>query len=69
MTKALEGLTGIAALEAEMRDRLAAKDAVIAGERDARERCERALRSKDEAMSVLFKRMADAGVDYSDFLP
>lgn len=39
------------------------------GERAAREKTERALRSKDEAMDVLFKRLHSAGVDCSDLIP
>lgn len=39
------------------------------GERQARENCERALRGKDEAMGILFKRLQLAGVDVSDLLP
>lgn len=38
-------------------------------ERDARERADRALREKDRAMSVMFKRLDKAGVDYSDLIP
>lgn len=38
-------------------------------EREAREKADAALRSKDRAMDVLFKRLSKAGVDYSDLLP
>lgn len=38
-------------------------------EREARWKVEKALVAKDEAMGVLFKRLADAGVDCSDLLP
>jgi hypothetical protein len=36
------------------------------GEREAREKCEAALRAKDAAMQVLFDRLSRAGVDCSD---
>lgn len=39
------------------------------GEREAREKSDAALRSKDNAMSVLLKRLDRAGVDYSDLIP
>ncbi len=38
------------------------------GEREARERCSDALREKDAAMGVLFKRLSHAGVDCSDLI-
>ncbi len=37
-------------------------------ERDARWKCEAALIEKDKAMSVLFDRLRDAGVDFSDLI-
>lgn len=37
-------------------------------ERDAREKMDDALRRKDAAMSVMFKRLDKAGVDYSDLI-
>ncbi|WIY54115.1 hypothetical protein O9Z70_06235 [Devosia sp. YIM 151766] len=40
-----------------------------ASERDEVAKLSRALRQKDEAMGVLFQRMRDAGVDYSDLIP
>ena len=42
--------------------------AVIEGEREARQKCEAALRSKDAAMGVLFDRLTRAGVDCSDLI-
>jgi len=39
-----------------------------ASERDAREKMDDALRRKDRAMSVMFKRLDKAGVDYSDLI-
>jgi hypothetical protein len=54
------------------RDRLIAnRDRLIAelnNEREAREKCQAALRSKDAAMGVLFDRLTKAGVDCSDFI-
>lgn len=38
-------------------------------ERDARHKADEALRQKDRAMSVMFKRLDKAGVDYSDLIP
>jgi hypothetical protein len=38
-------------------------------EREAREKLDSALRQKDIAMSVLFKRLDMARVDYSDLIP
>lgn len=38
-------------------------------ERDARHKADDALRQKDRAMSVMFKRLDTAGVDYSDLIP
>lgn len=38
----------------------------LEGEREGRAKLERALRQKDEAMGVLFDRLAKAGVDCSD---
>lgn len=38
-------------------------------ERDARQKADDALRQKDRAMSVMFKRLDKAGVDYSDLIP
>lgn len=38
-------------------------------ERDARHKADDALRQKDRAMSVMFKRLDKAGVDYSDLIP
>ena len=37
-------------------------------ERDAREKCDAALRQKDRAMSVMFKRLDKANIDYSDLI-
>lgn len=39
------------------------------GEREAREHTSAALRGKDEAMGVLFKRLQSAGVDCDDLMP
>lgn len=73
MSKRVMGLTGIAALEAEMRDRLADKQRVIErlsaeieGERDAYIKCAAALAAKDKAMGVLVARLQAAGADCSD---
>ena len=38
------------------------------GERDAREKSDRALRGKDEAMGELFRRLQAAGLDVSDLV-
>ena len=38
------------------------------GEREARHKCEAALRLKDDAMGVLFERLGRAGVDCSDLI-
>lgn len=38
----------------------------VLGERDARDKAMAALRSKDEAMGVLFDRLRRAGVDCTD---
>lgn len=40
-----------------------------AAEREEVEKLSRALRGKDSAMGVLFQRMREADVDYSDLLP
>lgn len=40
----------------------------IAGEQEARFKCERALSGKDAAMGVLFERLRVAGVDCSDLI-
>lgn len=42
--------------------------AQIASEREARQKTEAALRQKDAAMSELFRRLDQAGVDYSDLI-
>lgn len=39
------------------------------GEREAREKIERAYRKQDAAMGVLFDRLNKAGVDCSDLIP
>lgn len=39
------------------------------GEREAREKADHALRRKDSAMSIMFRRLDKAGVDYSDLIP
>lgn len=39
------------------------------GEREAREKCDRALRMKDEAVGELLHRLHKAGVDCSDLIP
>jgi hypothetical protein len=44
-------------------DRLRAE---IESERDARQKCDAALRAKDEAMSILFSRLRNARIDCSD---
>lgn len=41
----------------------------IEGERDARQKLDRALREKDRAMGELFHRLQNAGVDCSDLIP
>jgi hypothetical protein len=41
----------------------------LGSERDARHRIEDALRQKDAAMDILFGRLRDAGVDFSDLIP
>ncbi|MCC2649901.1 MAG: hypothetical protein K0R61_13 [Microvirga sp.] len=54
------------------RDAIAAIERLIAerdGEREARHKVEKALAAKDEAMGVLFERLAAAGVDCSDLIP
>lgn len=38
------------------------------GEREAREKCQNALRRKDEAMGILWDRLNKAGVDCSDLI-
>ncbi len=48
---------------------IAALEGKIASEREAREKCEAALRQKDVAMGVLFERLHLAGVDCSDLIP
>lgn len=40
----------------------------IAGEQEARFKCERALTNKDAAMGVLFERLRAAGIDCSDLI-
>ncbi len=40
----------------------------VEGEREGRNRLDKALRQKDEAMGVLFDRLAKAGVDCSDLI-
>ena len=42
---------------------------VIAGEIEARMKCEVALTAKDAAMGVLFERLSKAGIDCSDLIP
>lgn len=42
---------------------------VAASEREAREKCDRALRMKDEAMGELLSRLQTAGIDCSDLIP
>ena len=49
-------------LEVELTQRTRERD----GEREAREKIERAYREKDAAMGVLFERLNKAGVDCSD---
>jgi hypothetical protein len=39
------------------------------GEREARERCSAALRTKDDAVGVLIARLQKAGDDCSDLIP
>lgn len=39
------------------------------GEREAREKSDHALRQKDSAMSIMFRRLDKAGIDYSDLMP
>lgn len=39
------------------------------GEKEARHKADAALRAKDRAMDVLFRRMRTADVDYSDLIP
>lgn len=47
-------------------DRLRAE---VESEREARQKLDRALRAKDEAMGTLFKRLTAIGVDCSDLIP
>lgn len=58
-------MSEIDALKAEI-ERLVRE---VEGERDARRKCEVALRGKDAAMDVLFDRLAKVGVDCSDLIP
>ncbi len=55
----------IKALEQELAQRTRERD----GEREAREKIERAYRKLDAAMGILFERLNKAGVDCSDLIP
>lgn len=57
----------------ELQPMLAAEFALMRleceGEREARHKCEAALRGRDAAMGVLFERLNAAGIDCSDLIP
>lgn len=57
---------GVIAGKAELAEQIVNLRQTIEWERDARQKCEAALRLKDKAMGVLFERLAAAGVDCSD---
>ena len=57
--------TVINGLLEEIRQLTAERDS----EREARWKCDAALREKDRAMGVLFERLRIAGVDCSDLIP
>ena len=42
---------------------------ILDGEREARHKCEVAMRANDAAMGVMWNRLAAAGVDCSDLVP
>lgn len=56
-----------AAAERALRAQQAAEVEVLS-ERQSREKCQEALRRKDAAMSVLFSRLQQAGIDVSDLI-
>ncbi len=58
-----------AAALAGLQQRLVVAERERDGEREAREKLDRAYQQKDQAMGELFRRLDRAGVDCSDLIP
>lgn len=62
-----DGIVGAVEMELASQE-IARLQRELAGERDSRKCLDRALRGKDEAMGVLFARLAEHRIDCSDLI-